>query len=97
MALAQPNSTAPHKEFIPHGIGDAATRGAWCAAYVASARANSSMAFCEPHEHNFVAGSESSDTAVYDNETYIIDANAATGQSVDPGASNPINVYRQVL
>ena len=34
---------------------------------------------------------------MYDNETYIIDTNAATGQSVDPGASDPINVDRQVL
>jgi hypothetical protein len=49
MALAQLNSTAPRKEFIPNDIGDEATRDAWCAAYVASAGANSSTAYCEPH------------------------------------------------
>jgi hypothetical protein len=96
MALAQLNSPSALKEFIPHGIEDAAVRESWCGGYVASAVGGGEKFFgflCEPHDNYFVAGPDPSHAhAAYDNETCITDTNAATGESVDPGESKPITV-----
>ena len=96
MVLAQLNSPSALKEFIPHGIEDAAVRESWCGGYVASPVGGGEKFFgflCEPHDNHFVAGPGPSHAhAAYDNETYITDANAATGKSVGPDESKPITV-----
>ena len=94
LALEKLNNPIASAERIPHAITDDAAVAGWATAFLAAAAADDTAVSCTHHRWTRDGGgafavapvnANSEAVVIWQVEEWVLDANAATKQSVDPG------------